>query len=843
MTSVYAYPTTTNHHYGYMESAFSRHANSAGMALPHIPRRTSSSGSRAAAPAVQQPVMARSPPATVTAKVVIQPPTPPDVKRRNSPPIASTSKGNLEETSSGSGSETLEVLLPKARRARVHQRGPLPSSMRPPEQSTPTPATLRAKFDQAIRVPFPSTSDETPRPAMSILAPKPRPGVSPLVTTTNTDGIPPRSVSVASGATGRKKSGEPLKSSLKSRRPVVRGDLSVVTGPMSSKSEPSTPTCIKSVHFDSQLEHVKLFLAEQKPLAVSRDGSPTDDTSGTESDFPAFIYGKDEEKGPLEVVTQGLRVETAEERAKVDVKLESVKLGEDGSSIVGHVRVRNLAFEKWVAVRFTCDWWQTTSEVTARYLETLPDTDGLHDRFQFSIRLNDMMSRIEDKTMFLAVRYTSAGREMWDNNDAQNYKVTFVRQKVSPVPAEKKAAMDESGRGVTGIAVLKSKLEMVVKANDNRPTVGGFLSSRINRSQSLSPSASATFAVPASPAADEERGFTLKSNIPLSARYDFGASLKSNWRRTSSLDSPSISPSPSSVDHSRGKTHPNAIPQFPRRTPADKRAIVELTRGSPRIFDTEDVGTPALSKTYYASASSVSADLEDTPVPVRKTARNHTRGYFDLGVVPSALAMGGVRRTPPGSPGVVGSPAGSGRNSPIGFEGAVGGPVGGGAVVGGVMGTGAEKGMWRVPSGGSEESTPSSGSNSNEGSSRESSPNTSPYEGPVSLGPEAEDAFPRSPSPGDGSSYSAFLNSFCFYTGSEQPDFSEMHRSHSASSVEEFLSTSPYLGADYLLSPGHTPTRSSSFDDVATISGHSTPTANLTPKVWTAVSPPMGTAH
>lgn len=54
---------------------------------------------------------------------------------------------------------------------------------------------------------------------------------------------------------------------------------------------------------------------------------------------------------------------------------------------------------------------------------------------------------------------------------------------------------------------------------------------------------------------------------------------------------------------------------------------------------------------------------------------------------------------------------------------------------------------------------------------------------------------------------------------------SDIHRSHSASSVEEFLSTSPYLGGAYL-SPGQTPTRSSSCDDVATISsGLSTPTA------------------
>ena len=69
---------------------------------------------------------------------------------------------------------------------------------------------------------------------------------------------------------------------------------------------------------------------------------------------------------------------------------------------------------------------------------------------------------------------------------------------------------------------------------------------------------------------------------------------------------------------------------------------------------------------------------------------------------------------------------------------------------------------------------------------------------------------------------------FCFYTGSDSlldvP--SELHRSHSASSVEEFLSTSPYLGgASYHISPGQTPTKSSSYDDVAAMSGASTPTA------------------
>jgi hypothetical protein len=52
-----------------------------------------------------------------------------------------------------------------------------------------------------------------------------------------------------------------------------------------------------------------------------------------------------------------------------DVAVENSELV--GSTVEGVVRVRNLPFEKWIAVRFTLYKWQTTSEVTARYKESL----------------------------------------------------------------------------------------------------------------------------------------------------------------------------------------------------------------------------------------------------------------------------------------------------------------------------------------------------------------------------------------------------------------------------------------------------------------------------------------
>ena len=98
----------------------------------------------------------------------------------------------------------------------------------------------------------------------------------------------------------RKKSEEPLKSSLKS---IQRPSLAIKPP---SKSEPGTPTHVRSgsVGFAERLDHVKLFFAEQKPIAVSRDGSPTEDTSGTESEPPvSFRRTSSDEKKRLLVNT------------------------------------------------------------------------------------------------------------------------------------------------------------------------------------------------------------------------------------------------------------------------------------------------------------------------------------------------------------------------------------------------------------------------------------------------------------------------------------------------------------------------------------------------------------
>ncbi|KAI0628762.1 putative phosphatase regulatory subunit-domain-containing protein [Trametes polyzona] len=756
------------HTYSPMDYSFSRHTNSAGAPLPRIPRRSSASrtptASSSTAAAIHHIFAAAastySPPAT-PATLVVQPPTP----ERTEPP-ARRAEADDASSSSSSSEAYVQMLNPRAKRVRKPKMQPL----RAPADSTPTPAVLKAKSVPERAVEFPagaaaddSTSgNETPRQSsyntragLHIDLETLRTPLGESSTTGRSEGSNGRTVSAPqadAASVARKKSGEPLKSSLKSRRPVVRGDLSVVTNIASTKSEPTTPSGPKSVKFDSQLEHVKLFLAEQKPLAISREGSPTD-TSGTESDFPSSIYGSS--RGDDKMLTMQVVNMPAIPRLDAELALEGLVLSPEGTSLDGTVRVKNLAFEKWVAVRFTVDEWQTTSEVTARYSESLEG--GVYDRFTFSIRLGDMLARIEEKTLFFALRYNVAGREIWDNNGSQNYKVTFAK-----VP--------RPGSADSGLASLKSKLENVVKG---RETVGGYVAQgRKTRAES----------------------FTLEASTSLSARYDFAASLKSPWTRTPTASN-------KAGTHSRNSTYPHTLPQFQRGKQAfdDARS---LTRGSPRILDADDQPAPP------ALAFPTDTSLEDTPVPVmsRRRGRNHQRGYFDLGISQHS-SSGSVRRTPPSS----GVAAPSESLSPMAIP----------------RSSRTPEQAWYLERGGSEESTPSATSTSE--SSRSSSPSGSPVEDPLLYNFLAGGEASGLRSPVESDSYNVFLNRYCYYTGAAdpfldaQPDV--IHRSHSASSVEEFLS-SP--NPNYLLSPGEAPTRSPSYDDVVSMSGNTTPTARST---------------
>lgn len=157
----------------------------------------------------------------------------------------------------------------------------------------------------------------------------------------------------------------------------------------------------------------------------------------------------------------------------------------------GTILVENVSFGKSVFVRFTLDEWQTTSEVGATYVGSLPvqsSSISAHarsqsepylsarsrspspgpgkpaprqwDRFSFSINLSSVR-HLHTRRLFLVVRYNPQSwgpqAEFWDNNSGKNYSFVFEREKKNPVSASPgvipRALMSsEGGSGGLGLS-------------------------------------------------------------------------------------------------------------------------------------------------------------------------------------------------------------------------------------------------------------------------------------------------------------------------------------------------------------------------------------------------------
>ncbi|KAK9894414.1 carbohydrate-binding module family 21 protein [Cystobasidium minutum MCA 4210] len=324
----------------------------------------------------------------------------------------------------------------------------------------------------------------------------------------------------------RKKSGELVKSSMKhdSR----------------AKSAPTTPTGPKAVHFDEQLERVKHFLAQQKPTAVSRDGSPVETETEDDSEANAFPFPPMTTSIPAQItlVLPDFPKNMLPDLGSRDLCLESLEIAADSKSLKGTALLRNLAFEKRLSIRFTFDDWQTVSEVTGEWQATL--NGGQIDRWSFRIKLDDMLARIEDKKLYLALKYTVAGREIWDSNEGRNYKAEFKKQaaRSQAVVGGSRAARHEwavtnAGQANERMADLRRELDRLVAGQD------------------LDDFSSADELVISS-SGNANKGFKYQHRflggeaVPLaqapasntfSSRYDFGASLK-QAASTSSTGSP-----------------------------------------------------------------------------------------------------------------------------------------------------------------------------------------------------------------------------------------------------------------------------------------------------------------
>ncbi|KAG5368392.1 Protein phosphatase 1 regulatory subunit 3C [Yarrowia sp. C11] len=242
----------------------------------------------------------------------------------------------------------------------------------------------------------------------------------------------------------RKKSGELVKSSLKLSSLVRNKSM-----PESSMKS-AAAQAIKNVHFDQKLEHVRHFLNSDRPQAVA-DGSVKprphhhnhngvgtfqwhDDESSSDEDDLRKGYDKYIARTEWSLSTPNFPAVPGPKPHSNEpdpmVYLENLFLSADKNNLVGHVAVKNIAFEKQVNVRYSLDYWQTVSQVDATYNDDVRKKlkDMGYDRFTFSINMNLLPQHIlTQKPMHLCVRYTANGTEYWDNNGFANFQLDFKR--------------------------------------------------------------------------------------------------------------------------------------------------------------------------------------------------------------------------------------------------------------------------------------------------------------------------------------------------------------------------------------------------------------------------------
>lgn len=106
------------------------------------------------------------------------------------------------------------------------------------------------------------------------------------------------------------------------------------------------------------------------------------------------------------------------------VVLENCAFDDGDLSILGIVRVMNLAFLKKVDVRYTFNNWLTYDEIPANYVHN--STDGPTDKFSFSIRVPSWLC-VGCKVQF-CIMFTVNGQTFWDNNYGCNYTVECVEK-------------------------------------------------------------------------------------------------------------------------------------------------------------------------------------------------------------------------------------------------------------------------------------------------------------------------------------------------------------------------------------------------------------------------------
>jgi hypothetical protein len=429
----------------------------------------------------------------------------------------------------------------------------------------------------------------------------------------------------------RKKSGELV-------RPALRGPAR-----RRPSSAPGTPTFPKAVHFNEDIEQVRHFLQVDRPIAVSAGSSPVE-TYDSESDYS---FSENKKNVEWEIRTKNFPADSVE-RQCLPIRVERITLSKDHKTLLGSVAVANLAFEKSVTARFTFDYWKTTSEIAAEYSTVKPQkgvSDGF-DRFQFAIKLSDQ-ANLQDKTLYICVRYNVGGQEHWDSNGGKNFQVDFIK-KVGPKPWVRPPHLAAIPRSRHNSVALPRPKSFPAAGNDEEFSTS--YSSPYHPRQS----AENTLRIHAEPGTSEAAQRNASGR--LSNRYDFNASLHA-----------ALTTAQNALGERSGLTRSDLTrkpPKQPRQQPRAAPVAVTVPKPAPKgsSRDRPDLNSAEykdlLQKFCYfgsqagsaAPTTTASPQNKDAPSPSKAADLHQTDGAADSGSESKTSSSGSSASNSPPSP-------------------------------------------------------------------------------------------------------------------------------------------------------------------------------------------------
>ena len=239
--------------------------------------------------------------------------------------------------------------------------------------------------------------------------------------------------------------GKPLNSSLKSSTSAPHVPQ---IAHLRAQSAPTTPNVLKNIYFaesDDGLESVCIYNQSGKPASISK---PAGEETETETEAEPSGFPFPHSPGPSPLATQSSLPTVDPDHSTplpntsnphANIYIETLSLPKSRpAALYGSVLFRNVTFEKQVALRFTLDDWQTTSEVICKHASSLShlpppfprsrtvgDAIGRlangesgpqefkWDRFSFVIHLELYEHKLTEHNVVFVGRFTAPGVGEW----------------------------------------------------------------------------------------------------------------------------------------------------------------------------------------------------------------------------------------------------------------------------------------------------------------------------------------------------------------------------------------------------------------------------------------------